>query len=111
MRIGLTFLLVLFSWVLFRANDLAGAGRYFAALFGLAPGSEASLLLGAGLYTPYRILILALAGVLVFQPLQAHDWAQRPQTWGRVTVLAPLFALGVVVMFGQSFNPFLYFQF
>jgi hypothetical protein len=49
--------------------------------------------------------------LLVFQPLQAHDWAQRPQTWGRVTVLAPLFAVCLMVMFGQSFNPFLYFQF
>jgi len=111
LRIGITFVLVLFSWVLFRADTLAGAVHYYGALFGLAQGSEASLLLGAGLYTPYRIIILALCGLLVFQPLQAHDWAERPQTWGRVTVLAPLFALCVAVMFGQSFNPFLYFQF
>jgi alginate O-acetyltransferase complex protein AlgI len=111
LRIGITFVLVLLSWVLFRADTLAGAAHYYGALFGLAPASGASRLLGASLYTPYRVIVLALCGLLVFQPLQAHDWAERPQTWGRVTVLAPLFALCVAVMFGQSFNPFLYFQF
>ena len=35
-RVALTFLLMLLSWVLFRAVDLADAGRYFAALAGLA---------------------------------------------------------------------------
>ena len=35
MRVGVTFLLMLFSWVLFRADNLTLAGRYFGAMFGL----------------------------------------------------------------------------
>ena len=34
-RIGLTFLLMLFSWVLFRADNLTAAWHYFGAMFGL----------------------------------------------------------------------------
>jgi alginate O-acetyltransferase complex protein AlgI len=111
LRIGLTFLLVLFSWVLFRANNLTDAWQYFGAMFGLAPTLSTAHLLAASLYTPYRLLILAVCATLAFQPLQAHDWAQRPIGWRRVAVLAPLFIICLMVMFSQAFNPFLYFQF
>jgi len=111
LRIGLTFLLVLFSWVLFRAENLTAAGRYFGAMFGLAPALGTARLLGAELYTPYRLLVLGACAFLAFQPLQAHDWAQQPLGWGRVAVLAPLFVVCLMVMFSQAFNPFLYFQF
>jgi alginate O-acetyltransferase complex protein AlgI len=35
-RIAITFVLVLFAWVLFRSTSIEDAGRYFAAMFGLA---------------------------------------------------------------------------
>jgi alginate O-acetyltransferase complex protein AlgI len=110
-RIGITFVLMLLSWVWFRADDLTAASHYYAAMFGLGVSSSTSPLLAASIYTPFRLSILAVCALLVFQPLQAHDWAQRPQTWVRVAVLVPLFAIALVAMFGQSFNPFLYFQF
>ena len=110
-RMGLTFLLMLGSWVLFRADNLRAAGDYFAAMFRLAPVSSAAPLLGAELYAPYRLLVLAICAFLVFQPRQAHDWAQLPQCWSRVAVLIPLFVLALMTMFAQTFNPFLYFQF
>ena len=110
-RIGLTFVLMLFSWVLFRAEHLTAAWQYYGAMFGLAPVSSTAPLLAAGLYTPYRLVVLTVGAWLVFQPLQAHDWALRPVRWGRVTVLIPLFVISLVVMFSQAFNPFLYFQF
>jgi alginate O-acetyltransferase complex protein AlgI len=111
LRIGSTFVLVLCSWVLFRADGLAEATSYFKAMFGLASPSSAAPLLAASLYTPYHVLVLAMCGVLVFQPVQAHDWAQQPVSWGRVAVLMPLFTLALSAMFAQTFNPFLYFQF
>lgn len=111
LQVGLTFLLMLFSWVLFRADSLTAAKHYYEAMFGLTSPARAAELVAASIYTPYRLIAMLVALILVFQPLQAHDWAQRPQTWGRVTVLAPLFAVCLVAMFGQAFNPFLYFQF
>jgi alginate O-acetyltransferase complex protein AlgI len=110
-RIGLTFLLVLFSWVLFRADNLTAATEYFQAMLGLGPAGNVAPLLTATIYTPYHLLILTACAGLVFQPLQAHDWAQSPVTWGRTALLAPLFVFSLVAMFSQDFNPFLYFQF
>jgi alginate O-acetyltransferase complex protein AlgI len=110
-RIGVTFLLVLFSWVLFRADNLTAATDYFQAMIGLGQAGSVAPLLAAIIYTPYHLLILAVCTGLVFQPLQAHDWAQSPATWGRAALLPPLFAFSLMVMFSQEFNPFLYFQF
>ena len=110
-RIGLTFLLMLFSWVLFRADNLTAAIEYFQAMLGLAPTGDVAPLLASTIYTPYHLLILAACAGLVFQPLQAHDWARSPVTWGRTALLAPLFVLALMAMFAQDFNPFLYFQF
>jgi alginate O-acetyltransferase complex protein AlgI len=110
-RIGLTFLLMLFSWVLFRADDLTAATAYFRAMFGLSPIGSVAPLLAASIYTPYHLLVLAVGGALVFQPRQAHDWAQAPVTWGRAALLTPLFVVSLMAMFTQAFNPFLYFQF
>jgi alginate O-acetyltransferase complex protein AlgI len=110
-RVALTFVLMLFSWVLFRADNLAEAGHYFGAMFGLRPVADTAPLLAAALYTPYRLIVLLVCAALVFQPLQAHDWALRPLNWPRVVVALPLFLLSLMTMYSQAFNPFLYFQF
>ncbi|MEK7684545.1 MAG: MBOAT family O-acyltransferase [Verrucomicrobiota bacterium] len=111
LRIAFTFVLMLFSWVLFRAEDLTAAMRYFGAMFGLQQTGMAGSLLAADIYTPLSLLVLGVSALLVFQPVQAHEWAQKPQTWGRTALLVPLFAFSLIVMFSQAFNPFLYFQF
>lgn len=110
-RIAVTFLLMLFSWVWFRADDLPSAVAFFQAMFGFGAPGTAAPLLAALVYTPYHLIILGVCVALVFQPLQAHDWAQAPVTWGRTAVLAPLFVFALMFMFAQDFNPFLYFQF
>lgn len=110
-RIGLTFLLMLFSWVWFRADNLTAAWHYFGSMFGLIPAASTAPLLAAALYTPYRVLLLLLCAGLVFQPLQAHDWALRPVSWSRVALATPLFVIALMTMYSQAFNPFLYFQF
>lgn len=110
-RIALTFLLMLLSWVLFRADDLPSAMAYFRAMAGMAPLAETAPLIPALIYTPFHLLALGVCAFLVFQPLQAHDWAEAPVSWPRAVTLAPLFVLCLMVMFSQEFNPFLYFQF
>jgi alginate O-acetyltransferase complex protein AlgI len=111
LRIGLTFLLMLFSWVLFRADNLTAAGRYFTAMLGLAPTAAADMLLAADLYSPKHLLVLGVSAALIVVRVQAHDWSQQPPTWGRLALLLPLFVVSLLVMFSQAFNPFLYFQF
>jgi alginate O-acetyltransferase complex protein AlgI len=111
LRVAITFLLMLLSWVWFRADNLDAATRYFGALFGWARPPASSYLMAAELYTPLAMVVLGTCAVLAFQRCQAHDWSQSPQGWGRVAVLLPLFLVAVAVMFSQDFNPFLYFQF
>jgi alginate O-acetyltransferase complex protein AlgI len=111
LRIAVTFLLMLFSWVLFRAENLRAALHYFGAMFGLAPATGASALLAADIYSPLCLVVLTVCAVLVFQRVQAHDWSLKPQTWPRLMLLVPLFVFALLLMFSQAFNPFLYFQF
>ena len=110
-RVALTFLLMLLSWVLFRAEDLADAGRYFAALAGLAETTGASVLLAAELYTIRNLVLLALCAAVTIQPVQAFDFSRGRMTLPRAAILLALFAVALAVMSAQAFNPFLYFQF
>jgi alginate O-acetyltransferase complex protein AlgI len=109
-RIGCTFVLVLFSWVLFRCETLADAGHYFAAMFGVLPPVSGTPLLAAFLYSPASLTMTVLCAALVLNPVQAFDWVER-LTWPRVIALLVLFAYSLATLFVQSFNPFLYFQF
>jgi len=110
-RIAITFVLMLFSWVLFRAENLPAAGRYFAAMAGLSRSGGSGLLLSAEIHSARILLLMFVCGLLVIQPLQAHDWAGRPMTRLRAVSLLALFVCTLAVMSTQSFNPFLYFQF
>jgi alginate O-acetyltransferase complex protein AlgI len=110
-RIAATFTLMLFSWVLFRAESMTAAFDYFRAMFGMSQATAVSALLPAIIYTPYHLLVMAICAFLVFQPFQAHDWAVAPITWPRTAIVVPLFVFALMAMYSQSFNPFLYFQF
>jgi alginate O-acetyltransferase complex protein AlgI len=109
-RIAITFVLVLISWVPFRAETLSESLRYLGAMFGLDGQGAQSILLAGELYSPGPLMQTALCMLLVFRPIQALDWTGR-LTWFRVVLLMALFVVSLAAMFTQAFNPFLYFQF
>lgn len=109
-QVGLTFVLVLISWVLFRSPHIGGALQYLAAMFGMTSASDASALVAGELYTRGNFTIMAICAAVAFQPVQAFDLAERV-TWPRALAFAGLFVVAVAAMFTQAFNPFLYFQF
>jgi alginate O-acetyltransferase complex protein AlgI len=109
-RVGITFALVLLGWVLFRSCTFGDAARYLGAMFGASTADAPGLLLAAQLYTPTSLVAMAAAAVLLACPIQAYDWS-RTVTWPKALVIHPLFWASLAVMFSQSFNPFLYFQF
>jgi len=110
LRVAATFVLVLFSWVLFRSESIGEAVRFLAAMFGVVGTQGGSLLLGAEIYGQGPLVMMALCALLAFQSRQAFDWAAEI-TWPKAALLIPLFGLALAVMFAQAFNPFLYFQF
>lgn len=109
-RVGITFVLVLFSWVLFRCPTLSDAATYFGAMFGFGSAGGGSVLLAGELYTQGNVIIMAICALLAFQRVQAFDWVER-MTWPRMVLVLGLFVLSLMTMFVQAFNPFLYFQF
>jgi alginate O-acetyltransferase complex protein AlgI len=109
-RVAVTLFIVLIAWVFFRADDLTHAVHYVGRLFGAGTADAHAGMLGARLYHPFAFAAMALSTFFVWQPLQAQDFGQRI-SWGRFATAFALFIIGVLMMYTQAFNPFLYFQF
>jgi len=110
LRVLLTFVLVIISWVPFRADDLGQALHLWAAMFGLAsPAASAGLLYGQ-LLSFNSLFMLAVCALFAGFKTQAWDFAET-LTWAKVPLLLVLFLGALMAMFAQAFNPFLYFQF
>jgi len=109
-RVGGTFLIVLVSWVFFRAADLPAAGSYLAAMLGLGEPQAGAWLLGGVIYQPYYLLTMALAALVVWAGPQSWDWTRRLPAWKVAACLAVLW-LSLAALTTQAYNPFIYFIF
>ena len=114
-----TFVLVLFSWVLFRADSLTHAVAYagrMLALFGAAPETAAAIEFGLR----HQAALLA-AVVLCFGPaVKPHPFdfirlepaqASLGQAVARFAVAMGLLVWSAATLATSSFNPFIYFRF
>jgi alginate O-acetyltransferase complex protein AlgI len=109
-QVAITFVVVMFGWVLFRAPDLSQAVHYWGAMIGTARGAATAPMLSAELFTPRHIVEMLLCAVFVWQPLQAHEWV-RTLTMPKALLCTAVLVLAIFTMFTQTYNPFLYFQF
>jgi alginate O-acetyltransferase complex protein AlgI len=110
LRMGLTFVLVLFTWVFFRARDLQSALVYCATMLGLHTPEGPAWLLSGIIATPYYLGTVLLCALVVWTCPQTWDWSRRLGPGKAVTALA-LFLLAVTVLTTQAYNPFIYFIF
>ena len=109
-RVGVTFTVVLFTWVFFRAPDLAQAVRYVGDMLALGDPQEGAGLLSGIVYKPYYLGTFLLAGVIVWGAPQTWDWT-RTLTMAKAAAVMAVFVLSVVVLATQAYNPFIYFIF
>lgn len=109
-QVVVTQIIVLFGWVLFRAESIGEAFVMWKSMLGLAPVSAANPLLSAQVFTPLNCFFMALALFYAVSPWRAFDWCQK-QTPLRLALVLVLFVFACMVLFTQSYNPFLYFQF
>jgi alginate O-acetyltransferase complex protein AlgI len=105
-----TFVIVLITWVFFRAETLGGATDYLAAMFGVAQTGPADMLLSSLLYQPQFLLVFALCFLVHAFKLDTWDAAQTV-TPSKLALAMVLLAASLAIMFTQAYNPFLYFRF
>ena len=110
---ALTLLLVVLGWVLFRADDLAGALAYLRAMFGGAPLSDGRFVFYAREYVAY-----ISAGVICALPV-CRWLTGRCRSAALVETARTAFFVAQIALFAVSFsslvmnahNPFIYFNF
>jgi alginate O-acetyltransferase complex protein AlgI len=114
----LTLVVTVFGWVLFRADTLAGALRYWQALVGLNPGPRIANLYFGPEFT-YTLGLAAVASLAAALPGVAR-WElgqlaatplSRGGAWRLSAGTALLLVLSLSYLVGSSFNPFIYFRF
>jgi alginate O-acetyltransferase complex protein AlgI len=110
LRVALTFLIVLISWVFFRSETLADAIRYLGTMLGLGNAQAGADLLAGIMYQPYYVGVFALAALVVWGAPQTWDFS-RSMTPVKATVTVAVMWLSLTLLFTQSFNPFIYFIF
>ncbi len=102
-RVAATFVLVLISWVMFRAENPHEALNYLGVMIGLGRSGSGMMILSALLYTQGTLLIMAVGALVIAWPIQAHEWS-REVSWSKAIVVYPLFGIALLAMFSPSFN-------
>ncbi len=110
-QVAVTFVIVMFGWVLFRSPSIGQAMHFWATMVGFVKPSPSAPLLSAEIFTVRHVFEMALCTVLVWQPVQAFDWIKSNVTAGKLALCMIIFIYAIFGMMTQSFSPFLYFQF
>jgi alginate O-acetyltransferase complex protein AlgI len=110
---AISFLLVMFGWVLFRSPDLATSLNYFATLFGLVHPNVAYY---GFLYflTPQKAAFLVIGLFFALAPLERFRYELTGGVGiagARAATSLAILAYAVLLLSANSFNPFIYFRF
>ena len=120
LRTGLTFFLIVCSWVIFRSESVGFATTYFGHLFAILPAQPTPQMPLLYELTPRNYTAFFAAIVLSFFPLvQSLFGTSRPTLQFPILlrraclsgVALLLFFLSAAALTTSSFHPFIYFQF
>lgn len=112
-QVVLTFFIVLIAWVFFRADTLSDAWRYLTSMFG---GSGTAAQNGGGavaeglIYAPYYLMNFIIAALAIWALPTTWDFTRR-LSWWKILWAIVVFALALISLTTQSYNPFIYFIF
>ncbi|MBL7039407.1 MAG: MBOAT family protein [Pirellulaceae bacterium] len=79
-KVAITFVIVCFAWVFFRATDLPTAVQYCGSMLGLTTPQPGAGLIGGLIYQPYYTVSMLLAAIVVWFCPQTWDFT-RKITW------------------------------
>ena len=111
-----TLLMVLFGWVLFRAESLSGAKTYFAAMFGVRGNS---LIADDFRFYSREYIVYIIAGIVGSVPLlrKISGKLKGIKTVGMIVNATSdvcqliMFILSISMLIMKAHNPFIYFNF
>ena len=109
-RTAITFVIILFTWVFFRAKDTTAAINFCRTMLGFGARQDGSDLLSGLIYQPYYLLCFAIAAAVVWGCPQTWDFT-RELRWPKAAFCILILLLSLAVMETQDFNPFIYFIF
>ena len=110
MKVLLTFIIILITWVFFRAENINIALNYLSKMFSLGEsGQSAGILLGQ-VTRPMACFMMFISCFAIFIMPNTGNCLKK-LTKLKVVLGLLLFVFSISVMFAQDFNPFLYFQF
>lgn len=110
LRVLLTFVIVMGSWVLFRSPDLKTALAMYRAMFGTAQNWTAAGAIAGLIYAPLYAGTWIAAAILTWAAPTAWDWTRRLPVWKLLLALV-LALISIAVLSTQAYNPFIYFIF
>ena len=106
----ITFVVLLVTWVFFRAETLEVALHYLSVMLGAGGGESSSGLLFDMVFRPAHLAQLGAAAVIAFCLPNTQQFLHRLTRVKAILGIILLF-VSVRVLAVQGFNPFLYFQF
>ena len=105
-----TFIIVVFTWVFFRASDLPSAISYIQSMFGVHTNVQADIVNNVLLLNNYYIFSFILAGIVVWRFPQTWDFTKKITLVKSIWIML-LMIISVMALVTQDFNPFIYFIF
>jgi len=110
-----TFLLVVFSWVLFDIEAISDVGRFFGVLFGTTGVLYNDIAVYQLINYAVVFVVCILASLQIAPTLRGYCTAKKERAKLYYSVLPvaqlALFLLCVAFLVNETYNPFLYFRF
>ena len=113
LRRTVTMLLVMFGWVIFRADSMSHAFDYLTALIPSGDAVPLDRTVAVALNTQ-AVLMMIVGAAVVFLPPTYRGWRHTFEPKGnllRTGLVFGLLPLTLIAVLSGSFSPFLYFQF
>ena len=109
-RIAITFIIVLFTWVFFRADTLPDAWEYCRSMLGVGSENASAGVIRGIIYSPYCILSFIIAALFVWFAPQTWDFT-RKISGIKILWIIIVFLISIALLISQEYNPFIYFIF
>ena len=109
-RMLVTYIVVVFAWVFFRAEDISAALNYCSSMLGFGAETQTAELVGGQIYSIYHVATVIAAALICRWGVQTWNDTRRI-TWPKAAVIVVLFAMALLMLVATSFHPFIYFMF